>query len=249
MRRKDHVQPFQPGMDKWFLFKNVQPRPGNFLRFQGMYQCRFIHDGPARGIDQECRRLHAKQFGRVKHLPGFAIERHVQGDKIGFSKQRVQIAIFRVQLLLDVFGRAGPAVVSHFHCKSGRAPRNSSTDAAESNDSQRLAPDIGSAKLIEIPTLPASGAHVLVGFHQPAGHGHHESPGKIRGGFIQHAGSVGNRDAAFGASRNINVVVADGNVRHDAKLRRGAQHVVSDTLRQQTHQAVFVFQAAEKLVA
>src|SRR5882724_1795167 len=127
-----------------------------------MHQSGLIHYRSARSIDQKCGRLHAKQFGRVKHLTGVAIERYVQGDKIGFRKQRVQIAIFRVQFPLDIFGRAGLAVVNNFHSKSGRAPRNSSTDAAESDDSQRLTPDIGSAKLIEIPTLPASGAYILV---------------------------------------------------------------------------------------
>src|SRR5258707_11583717 len=86
MRREDHVGPFQSGMNKGLLFKNIQSRAGNFPRFQGMHQGSLIHYWSARSIDQKCRRLHAKQFRRVKHLPGVAIERYVQGDKIGFSK-------------------------------------------------------------------------------------------------------------------------------------------------------------------
>src|SRR6266481_1651039 len=218
VRREHHVWPLQSGMNEWLLLKNVQAGTGNFLRFQGMHQSGFVNHRPARSVDQKRCRLHASEFGRVKHLAGVSVERHVQRDKIRFGEKGVQIAIFRVQLVFDGCGCARLAVVDYLHCKSSGAPCDRTSDAPESDDAQRLAPDVSSTKLIEIKTLPVPRANIVVGFHHSARHSHHQRPGKIRSGLVQHAGSVGNDDTAFAACGDINVVVADGDVGDDAKL-------------------------------
>src|SRR5207253_8755016 len=64
---------------------------------------------------------------------------------------------------------------------SGTA-RDGSTNAAETDDAESFAPDVGATHLVEIPPFPVAVACVGVAFDEAAGDGHEQGPSKIGGG-------------------------------------------------------------------
>ena len=84
-------------------------------------------------------------------------------------------------------------------------------------------------------------ACVGVAFDEAAGDGHEQGPSKIGGGFVEDTGRVGRNHIPLGARRDIEVVVADGDVGYDTELWGGTEQVLVDSVRQQTYEAVFVF--------
>src|SRR5882724_845417 len=233
-------------MNKRLLFKYVQSRPRNFLRFECVHQSRFVHHRAARSVDQIRGGSHAKQFWCVNHLPRISVERHMQSDKIRFRQQSIQVPIFRAQLCLDFVRGARLAVVNHFHTKPSGAARDGTPNTAESDYAQGLAPDVGAAELIKVKALPISRAYILVSFHNSARDGQEQCPSKIGSRFVEHAGSVRYHYSALGTRWQINIVIANGDICHETKLWSGPKYLVTNALGQETNQTILIFQAGEK---
>src|SRR5207302_5776317 len=58
MRRQNHIWAKQTVADLRFTLVDVQGRAGNLVPLQGRDERGFLHDGPARSVDQERGRLH-----------------------------------------------------------------------------------------------------------------------------------------------------------------------------------------------
>jgi len=146
---------------------------------------------------RNCRRLHAEKFGSVKHLPGLAIKRHVNGHKVRFDeaahsgRDTPREAPFRCPRQLS--SGCGTALSS----QNLRRVWLPLAQCVRILRSQSFAPNIGSAKLVKVPAFPIAPAHVLVGLHHPAADRQHQRPGKVRGRLVEHAWSIGDHDAAF----------------------------------------------------
>ena len=69
---------------------------------------------------------------------------------------------------------------------------------------------------------------VAVGLHHAARHGHEQREAQVSRRLRDHAGSVGNQDAAARASRHINVVVTDAHGGDHAQVRRLLHHFRAD---------------------
>src|SRR5207302_3835199 len=120
-----------------------------------------------------------------------------------------------------------------------------SADAARTEDAERLAPDIGADELIEVPAFPLAGAGERIAFNQAPRDGHEESPGKIRGRFIEYAWRVAGRDVATRAGVQINVVKSHRNIGDCAQALPSREEFIVDSLGQKTDQAVFVHDAPQ----
>src|SRR5207302_24242 len=120
-----------------------------------------------------------------------------------------------------------------------------SADAARTEDAERLAPDIGADELIEVPAFPLAGAGERIAFNQAPRDAHEESPGKIRGRFIEYAWRVAGRDVATRAGIQINIVKSHCNIGDCAQARTSREEFIVNSFGQKADQAVFVRDAPQ----
>ncbi len=137
------------------------------------------------------------------------------------------------------------AVVDDAHVEAPRAAGHGAADAPEAEDAERLAPDVGAAELIEIPAAPLAGAGESIAFNQAAGDGQDQRPGQVGGGFIEHAGGIGDGDLAARTGGEVDVVVADADVGDDAQSGRGGEDFVVNALGDQGDERIFAGDAAQ----
>ena len=83
-------------------------------------------------------------------------QRDVQRDEVGFAKQPVEVGKLGAQFPFDLERRAIRIVVEHAHLKTLRAAGQAAADPAESDNAERLAPNVAAEKLIEIPSGPGA---------------------------------------------------------------------------------------------
>ena len=245
MRRQDYVGAFEAGVNERLIFKDVESSAGDFTVFKRRNESGFIHDGTTGCVDEKGGRLHPVKLGSVKEGARLWKERHVQADEIGFREERVHVAEFRVDRIFNFLRSANRIRIDHLHLETGAAAGNGMANAAETDNTESLAPNIGAAELIEIPALPISGTSEKFTFAEAASDGHEQSPGKIGGGFIKNARSVGGDDASFGASVNIDVVEADGGIGNDAEFGGGAEEFFIDFFGEEADQPLSVSHPAQ----
>ena len=75
-----------------------------------------------------------------------------------------------------------------------------------------------------------------------------ERPRELGGRLREHVRRVRDDDAARACGGNIDVVVADGDVRHDFEIGRRVEHVGVDRIGQDAHQPLFPLQSPHELV-
>jgi len=78
MRSENHVGTFETGVNKGFLFEDIEAGAGNFLGFESVDKGGFIHHRAAGSVDEERGRLHSEEFWRVEELASVAIEGNVE---------------------------------------------------------------------------------------------------------------------------------------------------------------------------
>ena len=110
------------------------------------------------------------------------------------------------------------AGVRDVHAHRGHALRDRLADAAEAEDADRPAAELGR----ELRTLlqPFAGVHEAIEAHEAAA-GHHDQRDRDVGDVVgQHVGRVGDLDAALLAVVDRHAVVADAEHRDDLELRQ-----------------------------
>jgi hypothetical protein len=86
--RQDIVQGEQFMIERWWLnHPDIDPGPGNLPVLQRFHQGVFIDDTTARCVDEERTGLHQRQFPPPDHVPGFRIQRTVDGEKIRLRQE------------------------------------------------------------------------------------------------------------------------------------------------------------------
>src|ERR1700730_8529919 len=102
-------------------------------------------------------------------MPRIRQERDVKADEIGLSKKTIAIDKFGAQLLFHVRRRPYRIAVKHSHLEALRTPRHTAPDSAKTDNAKRLAPNIATEQLIEVPPRPVSPPHLFFAFyHTPA---------------------------------------------------------------------------------
>src|SRR5713226_7721106 len=78
-------------------------------------------------------------------------------------------------------------ILNYAHVKTLGAARQCPADAPEAEQTKRLAPDVGAAELVEVPSAPLAGARQAVALEHAPGYRHDQRPAKVGGGLIEHA--------------------------------------------------------------
>src|SRR5207302_1448807 len=138
-------------------------------------------------------------------------------------------------------------VIEDAHAEAETAASDRAADPAEADHAEGLAVDVGAPQEVPFPRLPLSGARIGVGLDDPAGGGHQQREGEIGGGLGEDVGRVGDDDAASGGGGDVDVVVADGDVRDDLQVGRRGQHLVIDGGDDVADQAVLALKPLDEL--
>jgi len=213
---------------------DVERRTGDLTHFQRLDERLFVHHRAAADVNQECTALHLAQLARVDEMVRLLVVERVQRNEVTLAQQGIHVHILRPNLL-RIRLRLQVAVENP-HVEAARALRQCETDAAEPDDAQRLVVDVGAHQQRRRPPFVFAAAHVAVGLDDAPRDRHQQHPGQVGGRVVEYAGGVGDRNAALGRGRDIDVVVADGVVGDELQLRIAVhQHGINrvDQLAQQ----------------
>ncbi len=108
------------------------------------------------------------------------------------------------------------------HAEGGGAAGDLEADAAEADDAEGFAAELGA---LEGLFVPGAGVHGRVGAGDGAAHGDHEAEGELGDGDGVGAGGVHDDDAGLGGGGGVDVVDAYAGAADDAELLGVAQEV------------------------
>ena len=108
-------------------------------------------------------------------------------------------------------------VAEQVHAEGLGAAGDLKADAAEADDAERFAAELGALQRL---LVPLAGVHGGVGAGDGAGHGDHEAERELGDGDGVGAGGVHDDDAAARGFGGVDVVDADAGAADDAELRR-----------------------------
>ena len=169
----------------------------------------------------------------------------MQAEEIGLPENRVAFHKLCVQLAFKFNWRANRIVVNDAHAEPVRTTRYRAADTSETEDAQRLAPDIGAAELIEVPAFPPAGTGQRIAFNQPPRDRHQQSPGKVRSRFVEYARSVAGCDVVARAGVHIDIVISNRDISHCAQVRRGGEEFFVNLFGEKADQAVLIRDAPQ----
>ena len=169
----------------------------------------------------------------------------MQTDEIRFAQEGVIVDERRLELALDLGGGARDVVIEDPHVEAEGAPRDGAPDPSEAQHTERFAVDVETPEKVPLPALPRAGTRVTIRLRHAPGRRHEEGPREIRGGIGEDVRGVGNRDATALRSRDVDVVVADGNVRDDLQTGR-RQQLLIDGVGDLANQSVLTAKPAKK---
>ena len=140
MRRQHDVgQLHEPGRQLGLALVDVEPRAGDDARAQRLHQRRFVHDRPARRVDEVGRGLHQTQAHGVDEVVRGGSVGHVQAHHVGCTQQIIQRHRTRGEGSLDRGVDGTMRVVHHGHGEAPGAPCYGTADTPQPHDAQRLA--------------------------------------------------------------------------------------------------------------
>ena len=106
------------------------------------------------------------------------------------------------------------------HPECRRLRRNGATDTSAADDPELFAAQLGAEHEIERPAAPSAASNQPISFGDPPRQREIKRPRQLGGRLRQDVWRIGDHDAARLDRRDVDVVVADRNVRDDLQLRR-----------------------------
>ena len=214
MRSGDHVRQAHEGRILRRLFgENVHGCAGQVAALERAGEGGFLHQFAARRIDQPRAALHLRECGRVDHVLSRRAQCGVERDKIALGEQALERRQFNFR-----FARGGFADVriesQHAHLKRARAPRHFAADAAETDQPERFAAQLGACggRL-----FPAAGANRGVEARHLPRQGQKQSEGMLRHAHCVAAGSAHHQHASARGRVQVNIIHADAGAADDAE--------------------------------
>src|ERR1700721_2542875 len=144
---------------------------------------------------------------------------NVQADKIGLTKKAIAVDKLGVQLLFHVRRRPYRIAVKHSHLEALRTPRHTAANSTKTDNAKRLAPNMSTEQLIEVPSRPVSRPHLFIAFEQTPGDCHQERPGKIRGRIVEYTGCICGDHFVLRTGSHVDVVEAARDSRGNDTIR------------------------------
>jgi hypothetical protein len=120
-----------------------------------------VDDRAARGVDQVGARLHQREPARVDQAAGRFVQRAVDGQEVGFAKQRVEVDQADADLGRDL--RIGDRVVRDaVHLERAGQAEQLGADVAEADRAQRAAGQAGADVVELLAPAAAAGERSLI---------------------------------------------------------------------------------------
>ena len=175
------------------------------------FQCGFIDDMTARGVDQISRRFHQAQCGFIEQVACFVGERAVDRDDIGLAQQFFEAD--QLDVVRQAFGAGVGIVGEDLHAQRVGFLCQRATDAANADDAEGLY--LMAHHRHHLTDIPDPLFNLGIGLKDLARQAEHQCQGVI-GDFV-HAviRDVADDDAPFGCCFQINGVDTDAITGHD----------------------------------
>jgi hypothetical protein len=103
-------------------------------------------------------------------------------------------------------------------------------------------------QVIQRPAFPIAAPKLPLALAKTTRDAENEGPGEIRASVRQHVGCVRHHNAALATRLDVDVVVADGDVRDDLQIARGVEHWTVDAIGEQAHERLLAFDTRDQLV-
>ncbi|MCY1396580.1 hypothetical protein D9M71_115580 [compost metagenome] len=199
----------QRRFDQRLLLVHVEAGAEDAFFLQCLDQRGFVDHLAAGDVDQDGAGLHQLKLALADQLAGGVAERHHQADEIRLGQQFVESAVARGEFLFQ-FRLAVVAVVEHLHAEAEvPAPGDGCADAAEAEDAEFLAVHVDAELRGVDGALPLAGLGPGVQLGGASSGAQQQGEAEVGGGFGEHVGGVGQRDAALVEIGDVVVVVAD----------------------------------------
>ena len=196
-----------------------------------------IDDRPARGVDEDRRRLHPLQRGGVDQVAGLGGQRAVQRDEVRALEQ------------LRPARRRERASASSTSISKPAARRATASPIRPPPMIPSVAPCTSWPRWAagsQVTHSPAATAALRL--RQPARGAEQQREGQVGGGVGEHVGGVADRDPARRAAVEVDVVVADRVVGDRPQLRRAVHQLGVDAVGQHRQQPLGLGGAPPQLV-
>lgn len=208
MRCQQHIVEAQKSrVDLRLLFEDIEARAANALVAKGIDESIFVDHGTAGGVDEQRGRFHSGKRGGVDEVVGIGRERAVQRDHITGLQQLVERH------------STGSRVVHDLHPEGLGPLGHSASDAAHPHNAQPRPVELKAAQQGGMPAIEAALTDSLVALSQTPTDPKQQGQSKVGRGRGEHAGGVGDDDASFAGSVEVDVVDPHGMLGDDLELR------------------------------
>src|ERR1700737_4883887 len=168
-----------------FLVVDVEPGIGQASRLQCGDDCLGIADRPARGIDEDCARLHQADLAGSDEAAAARAQNEMHREYIGAAEQLVLLDPLD-PLLAGPFGSQVLTPGDRFHAAGEAEPRDCATEPPEAQNAEGLAGDA-----VADPGLPSALPHELMILGDVPGGAEDQTPGEFGGVLIAAARTTG----------------------------------------------------------
>jgi hypothetical protein len=186
-----------------FGLVDIDSGAGDVAGLDGVGEGDFIDQATAGGVDEADAFFAFGDAGGVEE--GFAAG-GVEGDVVAHGEEGVEV-LDHFDLAVDGgFGEVELVVGDDFHFEGEGALGDGLADAAEADDAEGFASELGAHEGVAVPLAGTEGG---VGGGDFAGEGAHEGEGVLGGGDGVGVGGVHDEDAGLGGGFDIDVVDTD----------------------------------------
>ena len=204
--------------------RDVERRAGDAPLVQGGDERRLVDDRAARRVHEDRGGLHDRQRRGVDEVVRGVGEREVQRDDVGARERRVEVGVAADRLDLEPEG--------------ARALGHRGADAPRPDEREPGAAQLEAQPPAGLPRAPAPVAHVRRGGDEVPRRRQDEREREVGRAVGEDVGGDADRDPARRARGDVDVVRADGVVRHHPQRRRRVEQLVVDAVGQQAEQAL-----------
>jgi hypothetical protein len=204
------------------FFKHVQRGARHMPRAQRIGQGLLVDDPAPRAVDHAQAGAGTGQALGVDQPARLVGERGVHGQEVGARDQAVQVRRRLDALLRGTLGRHERIEPDHLHFEAKRAAGDRHADAAEADDTERLAGQLGAR---ELAAVPAAGVQRFVRLRDIARERQDQRQRVLGGAQRVAARCVHHHDAAPRGGRHVDVVDADAGADDGAQPARPVQHL------------------------
>jgi hypothetical protein len=232
---------------KRFGISHVERRGEDRAVAQGVDERVGIHDRAAGSIHQDGGWLHAIELVRGDEMLRICCQCDVEGHVVGFCEKLLERDVAHLMFTREC-GIFEWVEREDAHVESASPFGDLLADPSQSHDTDRGAADLATEQEEGTPGLPLAITDVLHRLRNTTRRGEQQSPGVIGRCVGQHVGRIADKHAALRGSGDVDVVIADREIRDYAQIRMSVEHGPIDVIREQSNGAVASFQQHVELV-